>query len=61
MNVEIASEHYHSAAIAAKAGAGFAMHGSSRRAARQIARARQDGGNGGGGAAQPGRDGSVEL
>ena len=62
VNVEIASEHYHSAAIAAKAGAGFAMHGSSSRAARQIARALgRSGGNGGGGAAQPGRDGSVEL
>ena len=30
VNVEIASDHYHAAAIAAKAGAGFAMHGSSR-------------------------------
>ena len=61
VNVEIASEHYHATAIAAKAGAGFAMHGSSGRAARQIARVLgRSGGGGGGGAAQPGRDGSVE-
>ena len=63
VNVEIASDHYHAAAIAAKAGAGFAMHGSSRSATRKIARAlasETDSGPGGG-AAQPGRDGSVEL
>ena len=60
VNVEIASEHYHQAAIAAKAGAGFTMHGSSSRAARNIARAIGRSG-GSGGAAQPGRDGSVEL
>ena len=60
VNIEIASEHYHAAAIAAKAGAGFAMHGSSGRAMRNIARA-IDRSGGGGGAAQPGRDGSVEL
>ena len=61
VNVEIASEHYHAAAIAAKAGAGFAMHGSSGRAMRNIARAIDRSGGSGGGAAQPGRDGSVEL
>ena len=62
VNVEIASEHYHAGAIAAKAGAGFAMHGSNGRAMRNIARAiGRSGGSGGGGAAQPGRDGSVEL
>ena len=64
VNVEIASEHYHAAAIAAKAGAGFAIHGSSGRAARNVARAlarASDRSGGGGGAAQPGRDGSVEL
>ena len=63
VNVEIASDHYHAAAIAAKAGAGFAMHGSSRSAALKIARAlarETDSGPGGGGA-HPGRDGSVEL
>ena len=63
VNVEVASEHYHASAIASKAGAGFAMHGSSGRALRNIARALSRGGGagGGGGAAQPGRDGSVEL
>ena len=67
VNVEIASDHYHAAAIAAKAGAGFAMHGSSRSASRKIARAlgraaarETDSGPGGGGA-HAGRDGSVEL
>ena len=63
VNVEIASDHYHAAAIAAKAGAGFAMHGSSRSAAMKIARAlarETDSGPGGGGA-HAGRDGSVEL
>ena len=63
VNVEIASDHYHTAAIAAKAGAGFAMHGSSRSAAMKIARAlarETDSGPGGGGA-HAGRDGSVEL
>ena len=30
VNVEIASDHYHAAAIVVKAGAGFSMHGSSR-------------------------------
>ena len=39
VNVEIASDHYHAAAIAAKAGAGFAMHGSRPSAARNIGRA----------------------
>ena len=63
VNVEIASEHYRAAAITAKAGAGFAMHGNGGRATRNIARALGSGGGdgGGGGAAQPGRDGSVEL
>ena len=63
VNVEIASDHYHAAAIAAKAGAGFAMHGSSRSATRKIARAlaRETDAGRGGGSAQPGRDGSVEL
>ena len=63
VNVEIVSDHYHAAAIAAKAGAGFAMHGSSRSATRRIARAlaRESDRGGAGGAAQPGRDGSVEL
>ena len=63
VNVEIASDHYHAAAIAAKAGAGFAMHGSSRSASRKIARAlaRETDSGPGGGQARAGRDGSVEL
>ena len=52
-----------SVAITAKAAAGYAMHGSSRSATRKIARAlaRESDRDGAGGAAQPGRDGSVEL
>ncbi len=63
VNVEIVSDHYHAAAIAAKAGAGFAMHGSSRSATRKIARAlaRETDSGPGGGEARAGRDGSVEL
>ena len=63
VNVEIVSDHYHAAAIAAKAGAGFAMHGTSRSATRKIARAlaRETDAGRGGGPSQPGRDGSVEL
>ena len=63
VNVEMVSDHYHAAAIAAKAGAGYAMHGSSRSATRKIARAlaRESDRGSAGGAAQPGRDGSVEL
>ena len=63
VNVEIVSDHYHAAAIAAKAGAGFAMHGSSRSATRKIARAlaREADSGPGGGEARAGRDGSVEL
>ena len=63
VNVEMVSDHYHAAAIAAKAGAGFAMHGSSRSATRKIARAlaRETDAGRGGGPSQPGRDGSVEL
>ena len=63
VNVEVASDHYHAAAIAAKAGAGFAMHGSSRSAARKIGRAlaRETDSGPGGGEPRAGRDGSVEL
>ena len=63
VNVEMVSDHYHAAAIAAKAAAGYAMHGSSRSATRKIARAlaRESDRGGVGGAAQPGREGSVEL
>ena len=66
VNVEIASDHYHAAAIVAKAGAGFALHGSSPSASQHIGRAlgraaarETDSGPGGGSGA--GRDGSVEL
>ena len=63
VNVEVASDHYHAAAIAAKAAAGFAMHGSSRSATRKIARAlgRETDSGPGGGEPRAGRDGSVEL
>ena len=63
VNVEVASEHYHAAAITAKAGAGFSMHGSSRSATRKIARAlaRETDSGPGGGEPRAGRDGSVEL
>ena len=66
VNVEIASDHYHAAAIAAKAGAGFAMHGSSRSAGQKIGRAlghaaARETDSGPGGGSGPGRDGSVEL
>ena len=66
VNVEIASDHYHAAAIVAKAGAGFAMHGSSRSAGQNIGRAlgraaARETDSGPGGGRGPGRDGSVEL
>ena len=67
VNVEIASDHYYAAAIAAKAGAGFALHGSSRSASQKIARtlgraaARETDSGPGGGSPSAGRDGSVEL
>ena len=63
VNVEVVSDHYHAAAIAAKAGAGFAMHGSSRSATRKIARAlaRETDSGPGGGEPRAGRKGSVEL
>ena len=61
VNVEVATEHYSAKSIAAKAAAGFAVHGSNGRAAARIARSLgQDEGGGGGGSA--GRDkGSIEL
>ena len=39
VNVEIVSDHYHAAAITAKAAAGYALHGNSRSAAMKIGRA----------------------
>ena len=61
VNIEIATEHYSIGGIAAKARAGFQMHGNGARAARLISRAlrgdRSDGGRGGGS-----RDkGAIEL
>ena len=70
VNVEIASEHYRAGTIAAKAQAGFQMHGNGGRANAAISKALGKagrglrggpGGDGGGGAARGGRDGSVEL
>ena len=66
VNVEVASEHYSGKTIAAKAQAGFQMHGNGGRANAAISRAlggagRGGGGDGSGGAARGGRDGSMEL
>ena len=68
VNVEVASEHYSGKTIAAKARAGFQMHGNGGRANAAISRALgggwrggHDEGGGGGGPARGGRDGSVEL
>ena len=61
VNVEVATEHYSAKSIAAKAAAGFAVHGSNGRATARIARSlgQDEGGGGGGGG---GRDkGSIEL
>ena len=57
VNVEIATEHYSGKSIAAKAAAGFAVHGSNGRAAARVERAAgrmarslgQEQGGGGGG------------
>ena len=60
VNVEVATEHYSAKSIAAKAAAGFAVHGSNGRATARIARSlgQDEGGGGGGGT----RDkGSIEL
>ena len=63
VNVEVASENYRPGAIAAKARAGFQMHGNGGRAVAAIRRVLGNGGRDGrGGApARGGRDGSVEL
>ena len=67
VNVEIVSDHYHAAAIVAKAAAGYALHGSSRSASASIGRtlgraaARETDSGPGGGGGPGGRDGSVEL
>ena len=64
VNVEIATEHYSAKSIAAKAAAGFSVHGSNGRAAVKVARSLGRGGDGGGsgGGAGGSRDqGSIEL
>ena len=66
VNVEVATEHYSSKSIAAKAAAGFAVHGSGRRATAKVARTLGRGGGsdqGGGGGRGGSRDdrGSVEI
>ena len=66
VNVEVASEHYSGKTIAAKAQAGFQIHGNGGRANAAISRALGKagpggGGDGSGGAARGGRDGSMEL
>ena len=70
VNVEVASEHYSGKSIAAKAQAGFQMHGNGGRANAKISktlgvlrRAAGSGSdrNGGGAPARGGRDGTLEL
>ena len=64
VNVEVASEHYSGKTIAAKAKAGFQMHGNGRRAVSAIRRVLGNGGGDGRGSGAParaGRDGTVEL
>ena len=64
VNVEVASEHYSGRTIAAKARAGFQMHGSGGRAIAAIRRVLGNGGRdgrGGGAPARGGREGSIEL
>ena len=71
VNVEVASEHYSGKSIAAKAKAGFQMHGNGGRAnakisktlgsIRRIAGGGDRGSNGSGAPARAGRDGTVEL
>ena len=63
VNVEIATEHYSTKSIGAKAAAGFAVHGSNGRAAGRVARAlgRDDGNSGGGGGGKPRDPASFEL
>ena len=62
VNVEVATEHYSAKSIAAKAAAGFAVHGSNGRAAARVARSLgQDQGAGGGGSGGDRDRGSIEL
>ena len=62
VNVEVATEHYSTKSITAKAAAGFAVHGSNGRAAARVVRALGQDHGGGGGGSGGGRDkGSIEL
>ena len=62
VNVEIATEHYSAKSIAAKAAAGFTVHGSGGRASAKVARSLGQDRGGGGGGGSGGRDqGSIEL
>ena len=62
VNVEIATEHYSGKSIAAKAAAGFAVHGSNGRAAARVARSLGQDSSSSGGGSGGGRDkGSIEL
>ena len=63
VNVEIATEHYSTQSIGAKAAAGFAVHGSNGRAKARVARAlgRDEGRGGGGGGGKDRDPASFEL
>ena len=62
VNVEVATEHYSAKSIAAKAAAGFAVHGSNGRATARVARSLGQDRDSGGGRGGGGRDkGSIEL
>ena len=64
VNVEVATEHYSSKSIAAKAAAGFAVHGSGGRATAKVARTLGRGGGqeqGGGRGGSRDDRGSVEI
>ena len=62
VNIEIATEHYRIGGIAAKARAGFQMHGNGAQAARLISRALRGDRSGGGGRGGGSRDkGTIEL
>ncbi len=62
VNIEIATEHYSVKSIGAKSAAGFAVHGSTGRAAARVARALgRDQGRGGGNGGGERDKGSIEL
>ena len=61
VNIEIATEHYSIGGIAAKARAGFQMHGNGAQAARLISRALRGDRNGGGRGGGSRDKGTIEL